>query len=50
MEAKVNDILGKKYYTIIHPLENHQERLKWLYYNGNIHYTENTNYFYESSK
>lgn len=36
MEEKSNQIMNKKIYRIKYNIDQHFERLKWLYDNGNI--------------
>ncbi|EGR31247.1 hypothetical protein IMG5_115070 [Ichthyophthirius multifiliis] len=50
MEQKVNELMNKKYYNLINPLEQHKQRFDWLYLNGNITRIENEVYNYDQTK
>ncbi|KRX02833.1 P-loop containing nucleoside triphosphate hydrolase [Pseudocohnilembus persalinus] len=46
VEGKVNFIQGKRKYKLIHGIEKHGERTKWLFQNANITKIENEKYDY----
>ncbi|KAL4508015.1 hypothetical protein ABPG72_021388 [Tetrahymena utriculariae] len=50
LEQKVNHLMNKKYYTIVNPLNTHEERYKWLFANANISRLENEQYDYKQTK